>query len=157
MSEPILRITARVLPVSERGEVLLLCDQDPGHPGDLRWGTIGGAVDPGESLPEAGVREMFEETGVVVDAGALVGPVHQDRLEFSYDGTRYLGDSTFFAVPLARDVEVSFAHLEPAEVGNVLEARWWRPADVRDDGRLVSPDLPDIMELAIAAIERGSA
>ena len=47
-SEPTLRVTARVLPVNHRGEVLLLQDQDPGRPGILRWGTIGGAVDPGE-------------------------------------------------------------------------------------------------------------
>ncbi len=58
-AEPTLRVTARVLPVNHRGEVLLLQDQDPGRPGILRWGTIGGAVDPGETLLEAAVREKL--------------------------------------------------------------------------------------------------
>ena len=48
--EPIPRVSARVLPVSPEGEVLLLQDLDPAVPGVLRGGTIGGAVDQGESL-----------------------------------------------------------------------------------------------------------
>jgi len=156
--DPILRVTARVLPVSPGGEVLLLLDQDPGRPGDLRWGTIGGAVDPGESLPQTAVRELREETGVVADPEQLTPPVHQDRREFSYDGVRYLGDSTFFALPLHRDVEVSFDLLEPAEVGNVVEARWWTPADLRgDDVVLVAPDLADVSDKAVAAVAAAAA
>ena len=61
--EPIPRVSARVLPVSPDGEVLLLHDQDPTYPGVLRWGTIGGALDPGETHEQAAVRELYEETG----------------------------------------------------------------------------------------------
>jgi hypothetical protein len=44
--EPIPRVSARVLPVSPDGEVLLLQDRDrdPAEPEVLRWGTNGGAV-----------------------------------------------------------------------------------------------------------------
>ena len=52
------RPTARVLPVSPDGAVLLLQDQDPAHPGVVRWGSVGGAVEAGESLVEAAVREL---------------------------------------------------------------------------------------------------
>ena len=154
--DPIPRITARVLPVSEDGAALLLLDQDPAHPGVLRWGTIGGEVDPGESTQEAAVRELFEETGIVAPAAALTAPFHTGTLAYSYDGVAYAGESTFFALPLTRDVEVTFEHLEPLEVGNVLEARWLTPEQVRSDGRLVAPELPDIMTAAIAAVKDAS-
>ena len=54
LMEPIPRVTARVLPVNPDGEVLLLQDVDPAVPGVLRWGTIGGALDPGESHQRGG-------------------------------------------------------------------------------------------------------
>jgi 8-oxo-dGTP pyrophosphatase MutT (NUDIX family) len=154
--EPVLRATARVLPVSAAGECLLLLDQDPGRPGELRWGTIGGALDPGEDHVTAALRELREETGVVATAEELVGPFHRDHRHFTYDGRAYLGDSTFFALHLSRDVTITFEHLEPGEVDNVVEARWWRPHDLAADGRLVAPDLPEIMSAAIVAA-RGAA
>ena len=149
--EPILRVTARVVPVSDDGRVLLLLEQDPARPGELRWGTVGGAVDPGESLVDAALRELHEETGVVASSDQLSAPFHRGRREFSYDGVAYLGDSTFFAMTLDAEVPVTFEHLVPAEVGNVVEARWWTPSGVTEDGRLVAPDLPDVMRAAIAA------
>ena len=150
--EPVLRLTARVIPVAESGEVLLLQDQDPARPGETRWGTIGGAVDPGESLVDAAVRELHEETGLIAQPAALIGPFHQDRHEFHYDGRAYLGDSTFFALALERDVEITFAHLEPAEVGNVLAAQWWLPHELAVDGRVVTPDLCEVMIRAVQAV-----
>jgi ADP-ribose pyrophosphatase YjhB (NUDIX family) len=151
------RAAARLLPVSADDRVLLLQDQDPARPGVLRWGTIGGAVDPGESLVQAAVREMFEETGIVVEAGCLTGPVHQDSRPFSYDGVDYLGHSTFFAVPLAADTPVTFAHLEPIEVANVLAARWWGPHELAAAGGMIADDLPDIMRAGISAVRGGEA
>lgn len=151
-ADPIHRSTARVLPVSPDGEVLLLQDQDPAHPGELRWGSIGGAVDPGESPPVAAVRELWEETGIAVLVERLAGPVHRREHAYSYDAVAYVGDSTYFAVPVARDVVVSFDNLVPDEVGNVFAAEWWTPADLAAHGSFADPDLPGIMRAAIAAV-----
>lgn len=149
---PVVRATSRVLPVSD-GAVLLLQDQDPAVPGHLRWGTVGGAVDPGESLLEAAVRETFEETGIVIGADELRGPVHEDHREFTYDGRPFLGHSTFFAVPLDRGAAVSFDHLEPEEVDTVTAHGWWTPDELEADGTAITRDLPDIMRAAVAAVE----
>lgn len=153
---PVERVTARVLPVDPGGEVLLLQAQDPARPGDLHWVSVGGALDPGETHVDAALRELREETGVVAAAEALTGPVHVGSHAFSWDGVAYLNCSTFFALPLPRDTAVSLDHLEPAEVGNVLGARWWTPEALAAEGNAASPDLPDIMIAAIAAV-RGEA
>ncbi len=149
---PDLRLTARVLPVNPAGEVLLLQDQDPTYPGVLRWGSVGGAVDPGETLVEAALRELHEETGIEARPEALTEAIHRGVYEFSWAGWSFVSDATFFAMPLAPDVEVTFDHLERLEVGNVLAADWWTPEALETDGSAVAPDLPDIMRLAVRAV-----
>ena len=149
---PTVRLTARVLPVSPTGEVLLLQDQDPARPGILRWGTVGGAVDPGESLVDAALRELHEETGIAASAGALTEPVHRGTYLFSWAGWSFLTDTTFFAMPLPPDTQVTFENLEASEVGNVVAAGWWEAAALAMDGTAVEPDLPDIMRSAVRAV-----
>jgi 8-oxo-dGTP pyrophosphatase MutT (NUDIX family) len=41
-----------------------------------RWGTPGGAIEPGEPPAQACVREVFEETGVVVRPQKVIGVYH---------------------------------------------------------------------------------
>ncbi len=147
---PIHRVTARVLPVSPTGAVLLLQEQDPARPGELYWSSIGGAVDPSESLPEAALRELWEETGIVVDHERLATPVHRGVQAYSWDGVDYVADSTYFVVPLQEHVEVTFDRLEPEEIGNVLAAGWWTPVSLAGVA-FRPPDLPEIMSIALAA------
>jgi 8-oxo-dGTP pyrophosphatase MutT (NUDIX family) len=150
--EPIPRVSARVLPVSPDGEVLLLQDQDPTYPGVLRWGTIGGALDPGETPEEAAVRELYEETGLVADPADLTPSFHRSTREFRWDGVSYRSDNTWFAIAMSRDVEVSFAHLVPEEVGNVFAWGWWKPDALAAEGGAIADDLPDLMALAVEAV-----
>ncbi|MFD7896942.1 NUDIX domain-containing protein [Streptomyces sp. NPDC059743] len=60
------RVTGIVI---EDGRILLL-DQDTDGP--RSWSLPGGKVEDGESLEEALVREMREETGVEVEVGRLL-------------------------------------------------------------------------------------
>ncbi|MGH3497425.1 MAG: NUDIX hydrolase [Nocardioidaceae bacterium] len=147
---PIHRVAARVLPVSSTGAVLLLQERDPARPGELYWSSIGGAVDSGASLPEAAVRELWEETGVVVGAESLTAPVHRGVQAYAWDGVDNVADSTYFVVPLDDHVKVNFDHLEPEEVGNVLAAGWWTPVALAGVA-FRPPDLPEIMSIALTA------
>ncbi len=60
-TRPIIMIGAGVLLLRDR-QVLLQQRKDNGL-----WGIPGGSLEPGESLEEAAVREVFEETGLVID------------------------------------------------------------------------------------------
>ena len=49
-----------------------------GHePGAGLWSIPGGRIEPGETDAEALVREMFEETGLAVEVGRLIGRVQR--------------------------------------------------------------------------------
>ncbi len=57
------------------GRLLLI--RRANEPGRGLWSVPGGRVEPGESDAAAVVREMAEETGLVVAPGALVGRVRR--------------------------------------------------------------------------------
>jgi ADP-ribose pyrophosphatase YjhB (NUDIX family) len=69
------RLSVRAL-ILHRGK-LLLVNAWPGGVSDL-WCAPGGGVEPGRSLPENLIREVFEETGLRVRVGrpALVNEFH---------------------------------------------------------------------------------
>jgi len=49
-----------------------------GHePGAGLWSIPGGRIEPGETDAKALVREMFEETGLAVEVGRLIGRVQR--------------------------------------------------------------------------------
>jgi ADP-ribose pyrophosphatase YjhB (NUDIX family) len=53
-----------------------------GHePGAGLWSIPGGRIEPGETDAEALVREMFEETGLAVEVGPLIGSVQRPGLD----------------------------------------------------------------------------
>lgn len=47
------------------------------EPGRGLWSIPGGRCEPGEDAAAAAVRETYEETGLAVAAGPLVGRVHR--------------------------------------------------------------------------------
>lgn len=58
------------------------------EPGRGLWSLPGGRCEPGETAAETAVREVREETGLVVAAGRLIGRVERPGL----DGGVYLID-----------------------------------------------------------------
>jgi 8-oxo-dGTP diphosphatase len=62
--------------VAVRDDALLMVQRGRG-PGQGRWSLPGGRVEPGETMAEAVLRELDEETGLVGVCGDLVGWVER--------------------------------------------------------------------------------
>lgn len=60
--------SVNVVVVNDAGEILLIRRTDNDN-----WAVPGGAMDLGESLPAAAVRETLEESGIEVEITGLVG------------------------------------------------------------------------------------
>jgi len=60
--------SANVVVVNDAGEILLIRRTDNGN-----WALPGGAVDLGESLPQAAVRETREESGIDCEITGMSG------------------------------------------------------------------------------------
>jgi 8-oxo-dGTP pyrophosphatase MutT (NUDIX family) len=151
VGEPTRRTVARVLPVSPDGTVLLLLGCDPALPEVRYWFSVGGAADAEETLAEAAVRELREETGIVVGPDALGEPFGTFEVEFSWNGRAYVNESTLFALPLA-EREVSFEGLDLLESQSIFDAAWWTPEELERDGRAVDPRLIDQMRAAVRRV-----
>ena len=93
------RNTARVLPVDREGRVLLQLGRELFRREDRHWLTIGGGRARGETLAQAGAREMREETGIDVDPAALGAPIGTTVVEYSAFGVLPVRQyQTYFAV-----------------------------------------------------------
>ena len=84
--------------VTDGVRVLLFADTDPGIPGSRWWVTPGGGIDEGETERDAGVREVFEETGLRVAASELVGPVMTRTVVHGYSDQVLTQHETFFVL-----------------------------------------------------------
>jgi 8-oxo-dGTP pyrophosphatase MutT (NUDIX family) len=150
------RNTARVLPVDPEGRVLLLHGWDPVRPDDPFWFTIGGAAEPGESLPGAAARELREEAGIVIDPARLGEPIEVAAISFSWAGVIMEQDQTFFAVAI-ENTQVSFAGQDPFERATIDKHGWLHPGELEGGSeRPADPEIPRLMRAAIAAV-RGAA
>jgi 8-oxo-dGTP pyrophosphatase MutT (NUDIX family) len=144
-----------VLPVDPEGRVLLLHGWDPVKPEDPFWFTIGGAVEPGETLRDAAVRELEEEAGIAIAADRLGEPFETAAIDFTWAGMRFDQDQTFFAIAVV-DAEVSFDGQESLERATIDKHGWLRPEELetRAVGRPADPELPRLMRAAIADVRR---
>lgn len=79
------------------------------------WFTPGGGIEAGEEPLAAAVREVAEESGIVLDPGAVVGPVARRSAVFDFLARRCRQDELFFYARLAA---------EPEQVGGLARAGW---------------------------------
>jgi 8-oxo-dGTP pyrophosphatase MutT (NUDIX family) len=143
------RNAARVVLVAD-GRVLLQHGFDPGRrEAGTWWITPGGGVNEGESVEDAAVREVLEETGLHLSPAQL-GPVMATRVAyFDFDGRRFRQSESFFAVHVETFTPEHHGWDE-VEQRALLDHRWWSVAELRATDETVYPsELADVVQAVI--------
>lgn len=143
------RNAARVVLVAD-GRVLLQHGFDPGRSeAGTWWITPGGGVNEGESVEDAAVREVLEETGLHLSPAQL-GPVMATRVAyFDFDGRRFRQSESFFAVHVETFTPEHHGWDE-VEQRALLDHRWWSVAELRATDETVYPsELADVVQAVI--------
>jgi 8-oxo-dGTP pyrophosphatase MutT (NUDIX family) len=122
------RLTSRVILLDEDSRVLLFLTKAPDTSGVARWLTPGGGVDAGESHHEAAVRELREETGLVIED--LGEPVWSHDFVVKWNAADHdTGHAVFYAATVD-NFEPSSEFWTDDEKVDVLEYRWWSVAEL---------------------------
>lgn len=148
------RRAARVLLLDADDRLLLVRGHDADQPERSWWFTVGGGIDPGESSRDAAVREVREETGLVLDPGALVGPVLTRTGIFDFYAERCRQDEEFYLARVGAGLGADALHPDAlardgwtdVELDLLDELRWWHLDDLAAETREVFPEgLPDLV------------
>ena len=84
-------------------------------PAKGEWAIPGGSVELGETLQAAAEREIYEETGITIQARKVI---------YTFDSIVMDGDRTRFHYVIL-DLEASYLAGEPRAGDDVLEAGWF--------------------------------
>jgi 8-oxo-dGTP diphosphatase len=102
------------------------------------WATPGGALESGESFPDAARRELFEETGILRDAVGQPVAERQFALQL-HDGEYVMAEERFFLVRVT-DQLLSRDHWTPIEIEVMTDLRWWSVEELTSTSETVFPE-----------------
>jgi 8-oxo-dGTP pyrophosphatase MutT (NUDIX family) len=145
------RRAVRLLVVDDADRVLLFRDSDPGVPGARMWMTPGGGIDPDETLTQAAVRELREETGLTLSEEQLLGPLATRVVTHGFSDKVTDQHETFYLARVdAFDVDIS-GHTEDERL-TVVGHRWWNRSDLAESKDVFWPtNLEELLTLAVSA------
>ncbi len=126
------RTSVRVVVVDDSGAILLFRTLDPTNPALGEWWELpGGGMEPGEGVAATAVRELAEETGIVVPVGA-VGPATWSRAAtYLRRGRRVLQHELVVAVRAGGPGPAPVRDgRTPEELEDYVGHRWWPVAEL---------------------------
>ena len=143
------REAVRVVLLDESDRVLLIEMHDPARPDrGWYWFTPGGGREPGESQTECAARELLEETGLRLDPGDLGPVVHEEVIEYGFEGS-LVRQHQVFLLHRVEAFDVDTRGWEAAEVRSQRTVRWWTTEELTGTSEAVYPD--NLLELITRA------
>lgn len=132
------RICAKILLIDPQDRVLLFSGIDRTLPDDPPvWFPVGGAVEDGETVEAAAIRETEEETGFKVsDAGRAL---FTRNFQWVFEGSAYDQEETYFLIriPGGTPTDSGWTDVERA---TVVGHRWWTVDELRRTNEVVYPE-----------------
>jgi 8-oxo-dGTP pyrophosphatase MutT (NUDIX family) len=153
MSLPVRRVS-RVILLDRGQNVLLVRYQDPapmdpeGMGPTTYWVPPGGALDRGEDHARAALREMQEETGLVVELGPRILEI-ENRLRV---GGRLVTQKEIFYLAKLDKVRPPVSNSSPEAI---VDQRWWSLDELKESGETLFPD--EFIRLMTEVIQRSDA
>lgn len=132
------RPSARVVLIDEHGSVLLFRVEDAHQAGPPVWTTPGGGIESGESVTQAALRELTEETGLSVPPQQLGEPVGACRGGWEFRGRPLYSVDWFFFLR-TQQFEPSRHGWSDLEHELHTAWRWWTPDELDATDEAVLP------------------
>ena len=149
------RRSAKALLLDSQHRLLLLHLHDPVEAELGRWWELpGGGIEPGESMEQAVVREVAEETGFVLDPAAVSSARWHRRVTFRWLGQRRWQEETVHVARLAPGALAGVVRRTDDECAGVLGQRWWSLQEVAASEEAFYPRrLAELAALVLAGRE----
>ncbi len=155
MNVPV-RKSVKVLLMNDNKEILLMCADDPkttakdGTYHGKFWFTIGGKIENGESINEAAIREIHEETGITEDEIELGPIVWHGEFDLLLDNILTRLDQTFIVVKTKKN-DIFLHAPDDWEKKVIKELKWFSLEDIINCENVIFPVvlpkyLPAILE-----------
>lgn len=126
------RDVVRAVVLDENDRVLLLQVGELGNPEfGTAWELPGGGIEPGETHVQALIRELREETGILIAAEQIQPPTWRRDVIYDYRGSRRLQHEAISTVRLNGPApEILGSMRDGFELSDLFDARWWTQGEI---------------------------